>query len=168
MTIISSLDQLAPDLQTQFAHVIKESWRKIYINLGTYTAAYETDDSFWGLPMIEKELGAGNRWLLALEDGHCIAAVLLEATADGLMLRMLGVHPDHQGRSLGTAIIQQAEEIARTEGYAKLTLFTTGLLTGLVTFYKRIGFTETRREPVSRFGLHYDRVFFEKILNSPV
>ncbi|TCP54608.1 acetyltransferase (GNAT) family protein [Tumebacillus sp. BK434] len=162
MTIISTLSQLAPEQQAELAHVIKESWRKLYINLGTYTEAYETDENFWGLPMIQKELTAGNRWLVALEAGQCIAAVLLEATDDSLMLRMLGVHPDHQGRSLAITLIDHAGEIARREHYPKLTLFTSGLLTGLVAFYKRIGFTETRREPVSRFGLQYDRVFFEK------
>ncbi|ASS74781.1 hypothetical protein CIG75_07185 [Tumebacillus algifaecis] len=163
--LITALDQLTQTALTELSTLIKEAWRKVYINLGVYSDAYERDESFWGCSMIEKELKAGHRWLIAYENDRCIAAVLLEQTEPALMLRLLGVHPDHQGRSLGAALIGQAEQIARSEGSPSLTLFTSSLLTTLVAFYERLGFQMFKRESVTRFGLNYDRVFLQKLLN---
>lgn len=167
--VIEQSAQLSDQLLDEIALVIKESWRKLYRNLDVYEESYEQDTSFWGAPMIEKELAAGNRWLLGLEDGRCVAAVLLEEIQEegerAVMLRMLGVLPDQQGKSLGTLLIERAEQIAREEGNGRLTLFTSSLLTTLVAFYKRNGFHEYRREEVERFGLRYDRVFLDRRLD---
>jgi ribosomal protein S18 acetylase RimI-like enzyme len=168
--IIDTANPLTSAELAALSRLIKESWRRVYQEVGSYTKAYETDESIWGEATLRAELDRGNRWLLGEEEeeGILVAAVVLDSIEHhgepALQLRTLGVWPERRGQGLAPQMIDAVAELARQEGRAYITLYTSGLLEGLVRFYKSIGFHEYKREHVERFGKQYDRVFFERAL----
>lgn len=92
--------------------------------------------------------------LVALEDGHILGTATLELEewvpggherpplAPGeAHLRMLGVHPDAQGRGIGRRIMQACIEEARRAGKSLMTLDTTEQMKVAVRLYESMGFT---------------------------
>lgn len=62
------------------------------------------------------------------------------------VLKRVMVHPRHQGRGHGTALMREAERLARTMGWQALHVTVRGGL-GLEEFYKRCGYREVGRLP---------------------
>lgn len=69
-------------------------------------------------------------------------------------MRLLSVHPDYRNRGLADRLIEICEKRAREEGFAKMTLHTTRLMTVAKAMYERRGYTrfeEIDFEPVAGF-----------------
>lgn len=165
---IRQANEMDETLRQQLPHLIREAWRKVYVNMGAYTKDYEENEAFWGIPMIEQELAKGSRLFAVQEQGRWLAAVFADEvtheTEAAFQLRTLAVHPNWQGRGLAEWLIDTLADIGAREGKRFLTLYTSSMLTKLVQFYERIGFTEYKREEVERFGKCYARVFLQRVI----
>ncbi|KAK8091866.1 hypothetical protein PG997_002227 [Apiospora hydei] len=75
-----------------------------------------------------------------------------------LKINNLVVDPDSQGKGYGRVLMGFAEELARTRGRDKLTLFTNVMMWENIGLYAKLGFMETGR----RVEDGYERVYFEK------
>ncbi|MHB8245979.1 MAG: GNAT family N-acetyltransferase [Acidimicrobiales bacterium] len=64
--------------------------------------------------------------------------------ADAAGIRMLAVDPVHQGRGVGSALVESCIERARTEGRSRVVLHTTERMTRAMALYEHLGF---RRVP---------------------
>ncbi|KAK7990695.1 acyl-CoA N-acyltransferase [Apiospora arundinis] len=84
-------------------------------------------------------------------DSHCAAA---------MKVNNLVVDPDSQGKGYGRVLMAFAEELARSRGLDKLTLFTNVMMWENIGLYAKLGFSETGR----RVEDGYERVYFEKRL----
>ena len=113
-------------------------------------------------PMLDdyaQRIAADQTWVL--EDAGGIAGILvLEETAEGLLLDNIAVSPDQQGKGVGRALLEFAEAEARRRGFGAIHLYTHELMTENIGLYQRIGYAETRR--VTEKG--YDRVYMTKQL----
>jgi ribosomal protein S18 acetylase RimI-like enzyme len=86
-------------------------------------------------------------WLLCADD--VIAGVLvLMREPDALLIYSVAVHPAHQGRGFGSRLLALAEDEARRAGYTSIRLYTNGLMAANIARYRRLGYQETRREPI--------------------
>jgi GNAT superfamily N-acetyltransferase len=108
-------------------------------------------------PVAAKQLAGaaeGPDRLLAAYDGasgRLVGLLFFESQRFELMehwrlLRRVMVHPDHQGRGYGGALLAEAERLARDWGLAGLKLTLRGGL-GLESFYGRCGYREVGRIP---------------------
>ena len=113
-------------------------------------------------PMLDdyaQRIAAAQTWVL--EDADDILGILvLEETAEGLLLDNIAVLPSQQGRGVGRALLEFAEAEARRRGRDAIHLYTHMLMTENVALYGRIGYVETRR--VTEKG--YDRIYMTKKL----
>lgn len=95
--------------------------------------------------------------LLAIEEGRILGTVTLELEdrvpggherpalePDQAHVRMLGVHPDAQGRGIGKRLMLACIDRARREGKARMSLDTTDQMKVAQHLYESMGF---RREP---------------------
>jgi GNAT superfamily N-acetyltransferase len=119
-----------------------------------YSWAYDTSAIDWeelsGLyriaPLGDKPADAlltvfGNSMFTCFAYASGALACAVRALADGLdcaYIADVAVHPAHQGRRLGTAIIRQL--VARCEGHKKIILYANP---GTEPFYVRLGFLRT-------------------------
>jgi ribosomal protein S18 acetylase RimI-like enzyme len=94
--------------------------------------------------------------LVAVEDGRILGAVTLELDrrteesaesreggrlpAHEAHVRMLGVHPDAQGRGIGRALMDECIRIALEHGKTLMTLHTTGRMKSAQRMYESMGF----------------------------
>lgn len=79
---------------------------------------------------------------------------------DHLMLDILAVSPDHQGKGFGGILVRHSEDVAREKGLAEVHLYTNEAMIENLAFYTRLGFTETHR--AEQDG--YRRIFFTKTI----
>jgi ribosomal protein S18 acetylase RimI-like enzyme len=101
--------------------------------------------------------------LAAAEAVPDVAGVLvLRPDGDALMVENVAVHPDHQGRGFGQALLEFAESQARARGVAELRLYTHELMTGNIELYRRLGWEEYERRASDGFS----RVFMRKAVTS--
>lgn len=117
----------------------------------------------WSLPpltqtleQIEQEF-ATLRFLKALAQGRIVGSV--RAGLDGGICRVgrLIVHPDHQRRGLGSALLLAVE--ALFPDASRFSLFTGSLSEGNLRLYARLGYAEAKRQHI-RPGLTL--VFLDK------
>ncbi|WP_406048105.1 GNAT family N-acetyltransferase [Kribbella sp. NBC_00889] len=112
------------------------------------------------IPMVmdyRAAIAAGKVWVA----GEPIAGlVLLEDEPDSLLLDVLAVSPDAQGRGIGAALLAFTESEARARCFDRITLYTNAAMTENLAYYPRHGYVETGRETVE----DRHRVFFRKDL----
>ncbi|MEV0801883.1 GNAT family N-acetyltransferase [Kribbella sp. NPDC050281] len=112
------------------------------------------------IPMVmdyRAAIAAGKVWVA----GEPIAGlVVLEDKPDSLLLDVLAVSPEAQGRGIGAALLAFTESEARARGFDQITLYTNAAMTENLAYYPRHGYVETGRETVE----DRHRVFFRKDL----
>jgi ribosomal protein S18 acetylase RimI-like enzyme len=102
---------------------------------------------------------AGTTWVT----GSPITAVLtLYPRDDHLYVENIAVDPRAQGRGLGRALMEFAEQEAARRGLSRMALVTHEVMTENQAIYARLGYIETGRR--SEDG--YRRVYMEKPLTS--
>jgi len=91
------------------------------------------------------------RLLRYIARGHCLVAVREEAPIGFIVTEPFGrelhvwefnVHPDWQGRGVGSALLRGCMIDARNSGFAALTLTTFGEVPWNAPFYRRMGFVD--------------------------
>lgn len=90
--------------------------------------------------------------------GSVVGSVLLSRDGDSIKVNNLVVDPSAQGRGYGRVLMDHAEDMARAQGLAAVTLFTNEKMHENISLYTKIGFTETGRRTENGFN----RVFFRK------
>ena len=90
---------------------------------------------------------------IAEADGTRVGCVLCVARDDTTaQLRILLVHPDARGRSLGTRLVRTCIDFARDAGYRRIVLWTNSVLTSARRIYEGAGFTLVQEEAHHSFG----------------
>jgi ribosomal protein S18 acetylase RimI-like enzyme len=91
-----------------------------------------------------------------------IAGIIVLLEQDGhLLLDNVAVDPRHQGKGIGRALIDFAEQEARRRSQAEIRLYTHQAMHENIALYSRLGYEETGRGEQAGF----QRVFFRKTLS---
>ena len=95
---------------------------------------------------------------LALHGDERVGMIVMWPVEEHLYVDSVAVPMAGQGLGVGTALLERAEQHARSLGLSEIRLYTNELMTANLTFYPRRGFTETHR------GIEdgYTRVYFTK------
>jgi GNAT superfamily N-acetyltransferase len=128
--------------------------------------AYQTEARLYGddIPPLQQTLAELEREfghfliLKAVGNGEVVGSVRARRDGGTCHLGRLIVKPELQGRGLGTLLMQQIE--SRCADAARFELFTGDRSLGNLRLYRRLGYTELRREVV-RPGLCL--VYLEKL-----
>ena len=89
---------------------------------------------------------------------NVVGSILLSRDDDSIKVNNLVVDPSAQGRGYSRVLMDHAEDMARAQGLAAVTLFTNEKMHENIALYTKIGFTETGRKTQDGFN----RVFFRK------
>ena len=85
-------------------------------------------------------------WVVVCGGGEVIGGLLMAfAEADASLLNV-AVHPEHQGKGIGRALLTLAEELASERGAGAIELKTHALLTENVSLYRHLGYVEVSRD----------------------
>ena len=95
------------------------------------------------------------------ESSHRLAGfvVLIREQAE-LLLDNIAIHPDFQGRGIGSELMHFAETWARNAHYPAIDLYTHECMTENLTIYLKRGYVETDRREVKG----YARIYMRKLL----
>ncbi len=104
---------------------------------------------------------------VAEEGGVILGLAALMRHGDVLELDLLCVHPAHQRRGIGRALLAETERIGRAGGFARMELHTAAMFGHLLRLYAGAGYRETHRGPPPHGADAHPRVFFEKNLQPP-
>jgi GNAT superfamily N-acetyltransferase len=105
-------------------------------------------------------IAAGQAWVLEAE-GIPIGALVLEDTAEGLLIDNIAIVAAARGTGQGRRLMAFAEEEARRRGHARIRLYTNEKMLENIALYTRLGYRETHR--AKQHG--HRRVYMEKPLN---
>lgn len=97
---------------------------------------------------------------VAVIDGRLAGYVVAYRRGDHVHVENLAVLPALQGRGVGAALLDHAEERARAAGLAAVELYTNAAMVENLSYYPRRGYATTGRRHEDGF----DRVFFRKEL----
>ncbi|MDQ2788132.1 MAG: GNAT family N-acetyltransferase [Chloroflexota bacterium] len=86
--------------------------------------------------------------------------IVMMVEDDTLFIENVAVHPADQGRGLGRALMDYAEQRARDANRDAILLYTHERMSENLTFYRNLGFVEIER----RAEDGYDRVYLRKRL----
>ncbi len=82
----------------------------------------------------------GRLWVALAPDGRPVGFAIAEGAGDVAFLVEVDVHPAHQRKGLGRALIEAVIAWARAEGFRALTLTTFASVPWNAPFYERLGF----------------------------
>jgi ribosomal protein S18 acetylase RimI-like enzyme len=102
---------------------------------------------------------SGNAQLVWDED-VLLGMLVTQVGEDALLVENVAVSPAAQGTGLGSALLVEAERLARHHGLSDIRLYTHEMMTENLAFYARRGFVETHRATDDGFN----RVFLAKRL----
>mgnify|MGYP001627914885 CR=1 FL=1 len=97
---------------------------------------------------------------VALIDQEIQGILVLAQTREGFLLDNIAVNPGAQGKGIGRALLELAEQRARSAGYDSIYLYTNTLMSENRKLYARIGYEEYDHR--TEQGL--DRVYMRKSL----
>jgi ribosomal protein S18 acetylase RimI-like enzyme len=98
----------------------------------------------WAKLLSEQEI-----WIVDGPTDEMMASLALEVQADHVMVWSVAVAPAHQQRGLGRRLMAFAETRARELQRPELRLFTNARMEGNIALYRRLGYSETRREDLA-------------------
>ena len=108
----------------------------------------------WAKLLSEQEI-----WIVDGPAGEAVASLALEVQAEHVMVWSVAVAPAHQQRGLGRRLMAFAETRARDLQRPELRLFTNVRMEGNIALYRRLGYSETRREELAdRVLVHMSKV----------
>jgi ribosomal protein S18 acetylase RimI-like enzyme len=114
------------------------------------TAAYAPYTALFGAPPIPvtedyaPRIGRGEVWLL--EEGSELAGlIVLERHRDHAMIFSVAVAPTFQGKKLGIALLNFADEQALSWGVPEVRLYTNSRMERNIALYSAYGYRETGR-----------------------
>jgi ribosomal protein S18 acetylase RimI-like enzyme len=90
---------------------------------------------------IQRKLAVRPDWfLVGVLDGRVVACVMAGYEGHRGWLNYLAVTPEHQRRGLARAIVTEAERLLRAAGCPKINLQVRTSNTGVIEFYRRLGY----------------------------
>jgi ribosomal protein S18 acetylase RimI-like enzyme len=98
---------------------------------------------------------------VAEDEGEVVGFLVLVPQDDGMLLDNVAVHPAYQGRGVGRALLELAENRARAGDHVLIRLYTHRTMVENQRLYERLGYVETGRADEEGFA----RVFYEKHLH---
>lgn len=115
----------------------------------------------WDLP----ELLSGKEIWIAQLNGAQIGCVVLSEEKDVTDISFLAVLPAHQGKGIGSWMLEEIERVLSARKVKRLTLHTAAIMEGNLRLYERFGFVETHRKvPEDRLDT-IPRVYMDKKLS---
>jgi GNAT superfamily N-acetyltransferase len=108
---------------------------------------------------LDPDIVAGRVWIVGTP---AAALICLRPIGTALLIENVAVHPDHQHRGLGQALLSFAESLAHQLGLDRLQLYTNEVMTHNIALYQHLGYQELDRR--SEDG--YRRVFMQKTVPS--
>ena len=93
-------------------------------------------------------------------DDELLGLIVLWPLDDHLFIDNVAVHPETQGRGIGSSLLEHAASLARAHGLDEIRLYTNEVMTENLAFYPRHGFEETHRGT----DAGYRRVYFRRRL----
>jgi GNAT superfamily N-acetyltransferase len=126
------------------------------------------------LEVFEHFLAEGRLWVTADSADQPSGYVLFKLVDGAAHIEQVSVHPDHQGRGLGRALIDHVESWATDQGLPALTLSTFRSVPWNGPYYARLGFVEMQeltpglvelRAEETAFGLDpAERIFMRRLV----
>ena len=104
-----------------------------------------------GAEIIAQRFGEGPQWVAEL-DGAIVGAASALPKEAGLYVRSVAVLPPARGQRLGAQLMAQVEAYARAQGFPRLFLSTTPVLTGAIQMYAALGFERRDEGSSDLFG----------------
>jgi GNAT superfamily N-acetyltransferase len=104
-------------------------------------------------------IAAGQAWVAEL-DLRVVGVLVQYETEHGFYIDTVAVLPTLQGRGVGRALLEFAEDEALRRGYHSLYLCTNVKMTENQVLYPKIGYVEYER----KHDHGYDRIFYRKEL----
>jgi ribosomal protein S18 acetylase RimI-like enzyme len=101
-------------------------------------------------------IAAGRVWL----EDEGAGVLVCWPEGEVMILDILAVRPEAQGRGLGARLVAECEAQARRQGLAAVELYTNAAMARAQQLYVRLGYSETGRGPHEGF----QRVFYRKTL----
>ena len=83
-------------------------------------------------------------WVVEAPEG-LVAAMVLCLKEDSMLLDLLTVHPDYQGKGLGSALMEMASVETAKFGHDRVTLYTHETMVENIALYTSRGYVETHR-----------------------
>lgn len=80
------------------------------------------------------------------DNGKIVGGLIMMFENDYASLANIAVHPEFQGKGLGTALMEFAETIAKEKNYTTMRLATHILLTENLSLYLHLGWKEIQRD----------------------
>lgn len=113
-------------------------------------------------PMTENysEVISKRQVTVAEDDGQMVGVVVTGPTDAGFAIDNVAVHPSHQGKGIGRALLEFAETEARRAGFDSIYLYTHEQMTENQALYAKRGYVEYERRKENGFA----RVFMRKPL----
>jgi ribosomal protein S18 acetylase RimI-like enzyme len=97
--------------------------------------------------------GTRSRILLAHDEGELVGSVLLEDEGDKAYIGMFAVRPGLQSRGLGSALLGEAERVARDELHRDVARMTViAQRSELIAWYERRGYAQTGEREAFPYG----------------
>lgn len=93
-------------------------------------------------------------------DSLFVGYVVFYSEGDHVHLENIAVLPEFNSRGIGKALIKYVENIAISDGYKSVQLYTNEAMTENLAMYAKLGYVEIAREQEDGFN----RVFFRKLL----
>jgi ribosomal protein S18 acetylase RimI-like enzyme len=89
--------------------------------------------------------------------GSIVGAIVLRVVNEGFLIENVAVHPFHQGKGVGRALLEFAEREACHAGFDSVHLYTHEKMTENLAMYSRAGYVEYDRRSQGEFSLVYMR-----------
>lgn len=96
------------------------------------------------------------------DHGRIVAVLELIPHADHLLIENVAVDPALQGQGFGTRLMTFAEGVAREMNLSEVRLYTNARFAVNIALYDRLGYLETRREPMGDSATVYMHKLVEK------
>lgn len=122
---------------TRLAEVV---WRAHYPGIISQHQIDYMLKRMYDLEVLRRELVEGICYLRAVEKGELLGFASYGSAADEMKLHKLYVHPQHQRRGLGGALLRQVERASRDRGFVTLMLTVNKRNTAAIAAYRKHGF----------------------------
>ncbi|RPI30059.1 MAG: N-acetyltransferase [Chloroflexota bacterium] len=94
---------------------------------------------------------------VAESQGTIVGVIVLDITDEGFLIDNVAIDPAYQGKGLGKALLEFAEDEARRAGFDSIYLYTHEMMTENQSLYSKIGYIEDDRRSQGDFSLVYMR-----------